>query len=71
MRDDEGDAGKPREPAREEQPRDRERRIGQAADRVQEIVPGQPLVAADALRMKEDRRAASRGDLPERVEAPE
>ena len=71
MRDDEGDAGKPREPAREEQPRDRERRIGQAADRVQEIVPGQPLVAADALRMKEDRRAARQADLPERVEAPE
>ena len=42
MRDDEGDAGKPRELAREEQPRDRERRIGEAADRVQEIVPGQP-----------------------------
>ena len=71
MRDDEGDAGKPRELAREEQPRDRERRIGQAADRVQEIVPRQPLVAADALRMKEDRRAARRGDLPERVEVPE
>ena len=71
MRDDEGDAGKPRELAREEQPRHRERRIGQAADRVQEIVPGQPLVAADVHRMKEDRRAARRGDLPERVEAPE
>ena len=71
MRDDEGDAGKPREPAREEQPRDRERRIGQAADRVQEIVPGQPLVAADVHRMKEDRRAARRGDLAQRVEAPE
>ena len=71
MRDDEGDAGKPREPAREEQPRDRERCIGQAADRVQEIVPGQPLVAANVHRMNEDRRAARRGDLPERVEAPE
>ena len=71
MRENEGDAGKPREPAREEQPRDRERRIGQAADRVQEIVPVQPPVAADVHRMKEDRRAARRADLPERVEAPE
>ena len=71
MRDDEGDAGKPRELAREEQPRHRERRIGQAADRVQEIVPVQPPVAADVHRMKEDRRAARRADLPERVEAPE
>jgi hypothetical protein len=71
MRDDERDARKPREPAREEQPRHRERRIGQAADRVQGIAPGQPLVAADEDRMKEDRRAVRRGDLPERVEEPE
>jgi hypothetical protein len=69
MRDDEGDAGRPRELAREEQPRHRERRIVQAADRVQGIVPVQPLVAVDVHRMKEDRRAARRGDLPERVSA--
>ena len=63
-----GDAGKPCEMAREEQPRHRDRRIGQAADRVQEIVAGQPLVAADVMRMEEERRAARRGHLPERVE---
>ena len=54
--------------AGKQQPRDRGGRIGEAADRVDQIVAGQPLVAADVMRMDEDRRAARRCQFPERVE---
>ena len=53
--------------AGKQQPRRRNRRIGEAADRVDEIVVGEALVAADVMRMQEQRGFSYRGYLPERV----
>ena len=68
MRDHESDTGKSRQMSGEEQPRHRDRRIGQPADRVDQIIAVEPVVAANVHRMQKDRRVACRGDLPERVE---
>ena len=68
MRQHQGHPGKPGQVSGKQQPRDRGRRVGEAADRVDQIVAGEPLVAAHVMRMDEDRRAARRGQFPERVE---
>ena len=67
MRQQQLHAGKAGQMAREQQPRHRNRRIGEAADRVDEIVVGEALVAADVMRMQEQRGFSYRGYLPERV----
>src|SRR5437764_10814947 len=54
--------------AGEQQPRHRDRRIGEASDRIDEVVVGEALVAADVVRVQEQRRLPRRSNLPERVE---
>ncbi len=68
MRQQQADPRETGQMAGEQQPRHRDRRVGEAADGVDQIVIGEPLVAADVMGMEEDRRLPRRGDLPERVE---
>ena len=68
MRDNQIDAGKAREMPRIEQPRHRMRRISDAADRVDEVVFVEPVIAAGKHRMHEQRGLARGRHLPERIE---
>ena len=68
MRQQQLHAGKAGQMAGKQQPRHRDRRIGETADRVDEIIVGEALVAADVMRMQEQRGFAHRRDFPERIE---
>ena len=68
MRQQQAHPGIARQVAGKQQPRHRDRRVGEAPDRVDQIVAVEPVVAADVMRVQEDRGVARRRHLPERVE---
>ncbi len=54
--------------AGKKQPRQRDRGVGDAPDRVHQIVIVHAIIAADEHRMNEERRLVRRARLPERIE---
>src|SRR6516165_7427438 len=67
MRQHESYSGETGQMPGKQQPGNGNCRISEPPDGVYQIEVCETLIAADVMRVQEDRRLASRGDLPERV----